>query len=135
MFIKKIIFILILQFSLYASEYALVVNQHTAIEKLSLKQIKDIFMMKKHFVNDIKVIPVNITASLKLRTIFEKEVLRVNRNKLNSYWVKKHFQGIRPPVVQSSLNSMKLFIKNVDGSMGYLPLSAIDSDLKVIYEF
>jgi ABC-type phosphate transport system substrate-binding protein len=133
----KSFFLFLLTFSsfAFASQYAVVVNSRSEIKQLSSKEIQDIFMMKRHFIESQKITPVNISASQAIRTEFEKNVLSVSREKLNNYWVKQHFHGVRPPIVQSSLNSVKLFIKNVDGSIGYLPLSHIDEDLKVIFEF
>ena len=134
---KKNIFylIFIVTVSLQASSYAVVVHQNSHISKLSKKQIKDIFLKKRHFIKEIQLIPVNIASRLRLRREFETKILKINRAKLNRYWVKKHFQGISPPLTQSSTRSMKLFIKNVKGAIGYLPLTQIDSELKVLYEF
>ncbi len=135
MLVKVFIFTLLLSVSSFASEYAVVINTHSSIQKLSMIQIKNIFLMKKHFINDKKVIPVNSAASLEIRASFEKNILHKNRKKLNKYWIKKHFQGIQPPVVQASVKAVKLFVKNVDGAIGYIPLKLLDSHLKVIYEF
>ena len=135
MAIKITITLLLLTVSLLSAEYAVVVDKKSGISKISLKQIKDIFIMKRHFIDSIKIVPVNMPSTSKLRTEFEKKVLKINREKLNRHWTKQHFQGISPPVIQSSNNSMKLFIKNVNGAIGYIPVSSIDSDLKVLYEF
>jgi len=120
---------------LYSGEYAVIINKNSSVSKLSLKQLKDIYLMKRHFIGSTKIVPINLSSALNIRNEFEKSILHLNREELNRYWVKKHFQGISPPVVQSSDKSMKLFIKNVNGAIGYLPMSQIDSDLKVIYEF
>ncbi len=121
--------------NVFAADYALVINAKTQIRTLSVRQVRDIFMMKRHFINNIKIIPVNILSSLKIRSVFEKNILKTNRDKLNNYWIKQHFQGIQPPTIQSSAKSMKLFIKNVDGALGYLPKYLVDDDLRVIREF
>ena len=120
---------------LQASQYAIVVNQKSTLEELTLKQIKDLFLMKRHFVNTHKLIPVNATSSLALRKAFNAKFLKMQEERLNEYWIKKHFQGITPPPTQSSERSIKLFVKNVEGAIGYLPLTQIDNDLKVLYEF
>lgn len=132
---KSIILILLFSMSLFCAEFAVVVNGNSAIPKLSKKQIKDIFIMKRNFIGEQKLVPVNLSATSEIRDEFEKKVLKIGREKLNNYWIKQHFQGIRPPVVQASSNSMKLFVKNVNGAIGYLPLSLIDSDLRIVFEF
>ena len=135
MLFKIIISLFLLNITILASDFAVVVNANSELSKLSKKQIKDIFLMKRHFVKGKKMIPVNISASSDLRLSFEKKILKTNRDKLNRYWVKKHFQGISPPTVQSSDKAMSLFVKNVKGAIGYLPRDIVDSGLKVLYEF
>jgi len=135
MVIKIILFLILIQQVLFGSEYALITKKDSPIGTLSLKEIKNIFIMKKHFFKTTKLVPVNMFSSSEIRKSFEKRVLHINRQRLNHYWVKQHFQGVRPPVVQSSVQAMKLFVKNVTGAIGYIPLSALDTDLKVIYEF
>jgi ABC-type phosphate transport system substrate-binding protein len=132
---KFLFLILSLGALLFSSEYVVVVNHNSKIMALSKKQLKDIFLMKRHFTNSVKVVPINLSASSKVRKVFERKVLKVNREKLNRYWIKQHFHGISPPIIQSSNMSMKLFVKNVDMAIGYLPSSFVDSDLRVIYEF
>ncbi len=135
MLLKILVLTIFLTIGGFASEYAVIMNAHSKIEKLSAKQIKSIFLMKKHFMDGVKLIPLNSAASLQIRDSFEKNILHKNRDKLNKYWIKKHFQGIQPPVVQASVKAIKLFVKNVDGAIGYIPIKLLDSDLKVLYEF
>jgi hypothetical protein len=92
-------------------------------------------MMKLHYIDDVKVIPINASASAAIRQEFEKNVLRTDRQRLNNYWIKQHFQGISPPVTQPSLQSVKMFIKNVSGTIGYIPMDMVDPDVRVLYEF
>jgi len=130
-----ILLAIFLQTTVFATEYAVVVYKDFQTKQFSKKQIKDIFMLKRQFINGIKILPVNLASSALPREVFEKKILKINRDRLNSYWVRKHFQGIRPPVVQKSSKAMKLFVKNVKGAIGYLPIEAVDVDLRVVYEF
>lgn len=92
-------------------------------------------MLKRHSVGDEKVIPVNVLGHDEVRSVFETRVLEMDRGRLNAYWIKQHFQGITPPLTQPSFESIKAFIENVEGSVGYLPSSMVDGKIKVIYEF
>lgn len=132
---KFLTLVLALAMSLLSANYAVVVDAKSAIKHLSQKQIKDIFVMKRNFVEGKKVVPANMPSTSQMRERFEKVVLKTDREKLNSYWIKQHFHGVRPPVVQSSESSMKLFVKNVNGAVGYLPISSVDSGLRVLFEF
>ncbi len=132
---KILAVLLIFSFTMFASDYAVITSSKNSIDRLSSKQLKDIFMMKLHYIDDVKVIPINASASASIRQIFEKNVLKIDRQRLNNYWIKQHFQGISPPVTQSSAQSVKMFIKNVNGTIGYIPAEMVDSDVRVLYEF
>jgi len=133
-YIFTVLIILLVQLS--AAKYGVVVTSHKSkVEIPTLRQLKDIFLMKRHYVGDTKVLPINMLLASDLRQKFEKNVLKINREKLNKYWIKQHFQGISPPITQASARSVKLFIKNVEGAIGYLPLSLVDDDMRILYEF
>lgn len=130
-----IVFLLILS-KLFANDtYVIVINKKSAIQSISKKSLQDIYLAKKYFIQDVKIIPINLPANSDLRKVFEKRIIGVQREQLNGYWVKQHFQGISPPATQASVNSMKSFIKNVHGAIGYMPNSMVDENLRVIYEF
>ena len=135
MSMKMMALLLLTSVYLIATEYVVITSHKNPISALSPKQLKDIFLMKRHFVDGKKIIPVNASSTQLLRKTFEKSILKTDREKLNRYWIKKHFQGISPPIVQSSENSIKAFVTNVDGAVGYIPRSRLDSSLKVLYEF
>lgn len=92
-------------------------------------------MLKRHFIGDQKVIPVNLVGQDNSRITFENQILKMDRESLNTYWVKQHYQGVSPPITQPSSESVKLFVQNVEGAIGYIPTSMVDSAVKVIYEF
>jgi len=127
---------IILLIQLSAAKYGVVVtSQKNKIEIPTLRQLKDVFLMKRHYVGNTKVLPINMLLTSTLRQKFEQNVLKISREKLNKYWIKQHFQGISPPITQASARSVKLFIENVEGAIGYLPLNLVDDDMRVLYEF
>jgi len=130
-----ITFIFTVSFYLYGAEYAVVVDKKNQITQLSSQHIRDVFLARKQFIGENKVIPINLDLNSPLRLIFEEKFLELNREKLNRYWVKKHFQGVSPPYTQSSIESLKVLIKKVNGAIGYIPQTHLDSDLRVLYEF
>ena len=132
---KVLVLIFIISVYLLGAEYSVVVNKNSKILKLSKKQIQDIYLKKRNFIDEVKVVPINMSSSSQARKKFDAQVLKYDSEKLNRHWVKLHFQGITPPVVQSSDKSMKLFIQNVESAIGYLPTQVVDSNLRVIYEF
>ncbi|MGD9718225.1 MAG: hypothetical protein AB7U24_03205 [Sulfurimonadaceae bacterium] len=132
---KSLVFLALLSSMLLAKGLCVVTAQSSSINEVSVHQLRDVFLQKRKFIDGKKVVAVNFMASNSYRIEFEKTVLKMQRDKLNSYWVRQHFQGISPPITQASPEAMKRFIQNVEGSIGYLPREMLDESLKVLYEF
>lgn len=132
---NKLLLITLLFGSLSATEYSIIISKKITITEISAQQIRDIYLMKRHTVGNQKIIPLNLLGQDASRIAFENEILKMDRNRLNAYWVKQHFQGISPPITQPSHESIKAFVQNVEGAIGYIPSSQVDSTLRVIYEF
>jgi len=121
--------------SAFAEGYAVVVSRATALESMDVNTVRDVFLKKRNFGGDVRMVPVNPLGGEDARFAFEARVLNMNREALNRYWIGNHVQGISPPTTQASLASIKRFIEKVDGAIGYLPSEMVDSGLKVLYEF
>lgn len=132
---NKLLLITLLFGALSATEYSIIISKKITITEISAQQIRDIYLMKRHTVGNQKIIPLNLLGQDASRIAFENEILKMDRNRLNAYWVKQHFQGISPPITQPSHESIKAFVQNVEGAIGYIPSSQVDSTLRVIYEF
>lgn len=118
-----------------AGEWAVVASGSFKQNSLSQKQIREIFLKKRAFVDNQEVFPVNLSASEKGRIGFEEKILGMDRNEISSYWVSQHYQGITPPVTQKSQAGVKAFVKSVKGAIGYIEKSHVEPDMKVLYEF
>jgi ABC-type phosphate transport system substrate-binding protein len=120
---------------LSGAEYAVVVSKKSPISSLTLSQLRDIFLQKRRSIGEYPVIPVNVLGREEGREQFELRILGMDRNRLNAYWVKQHFQGVTPPLTQSSFESVRAFVENVEGAIGYIPVSMVDGRVKALHEF
>ncbi len=120
---------------LMGSQYALIISKKSDVHALSTQQVKEIFMQKRHSIGNQRVIPLNLVGQHESRSLFESTVLGMDRDRLNNYWVKQHFEGVSPPLTQGSFESIKVFVQSVDGAMGYVPSSMVDNSVKAVYEF
>ena len=118
---------------LLATQYAVVASP--SLEDIPLAKIKALFLKKTFYVKDTKVVVLNLPPKNPIRSSFEKKVLHMSFNKLKSYWTKQHYLGHRPPIVLKSQESIKAFIKKVHGAIGYIELSQVDDDLKILYKW
>jgi hypothetical protein len=118
-----------------ASDYSVVVARTTPLSSLDMKTLKGIFLRKRTFGHDVRLFPVNVLGEDAARRSFEELVLEMDREELNQYWIKSHFQGLSPPPTQASFRSVKAFVEKVTGAIGYLPSNMVDDQLKVLHEF
>jgi len=131
-YILKLIFLItLLAHSSHAEEYAVIASKN--VEALSLGELRAIFLKKISYVNDVKVLPVNLGSRDEIRTSFEENVLHMKLSKLKSYWTKQHYLGHRPPITMKSQNTVKAFVTKVDGAVGYINIQNVDESVKVIY--
>lgn len=132
---KALIMAIGLSVTLVGGQYVLIVSKKSGLNALSIQQTKEIFLQKRHSVGNQRVIPLNLVGQDESRSLFESNVLGMNRDRLNNYWVKQHFEGVSPPLTQGSFESIKAFVQSVDGAIGYVPNSMVDNSVKVVYEF
>jgi len=118
---------------LVASEYAVVANKN--FKKISKADIKSIYLKKLSYMNDKKIVPINLSSRDKIRKSFEKKIFHMSFTRLKSYWTKQHYLGHRPPITMKSQKSVNLFIKKVDVSIGYMDVRNVDKNLKIIYRW
>lgn len=131
--IKNTLSLVILSSLSFADEYAVISN--SKMKDLSISQIKAIFLKKIAVVEDIEVVPVSLGARDPLREKFENRVLNMSFERLKSYWIKEHYLGKRPPVSMQSVESVKAFVKNVEGAIGYVNAQTVDDSVKVLYRW
>jgi ABC-type phosphate transport system substrate-binding protein len=132
---KPLVLIFIVISSLFGAQYSIIISKKVPLTLITVEQIRDIYLQKRHSVGDQKIIPLNLVGQEPSRIAFENAVIGMGRDRLNAYWVKQHFQGNTPPVTQPSHDSIKAFVQNVEGAIGYIPSSMVDNSVKVIYEF
>lgn len=119
---------------LYGGEkFALISNQNFPVSHLLQGQIKQIYLKRMRFIKDIPIVPINYVSRNPIRKAFEKSLLHISSKRLRRYWAKEHYLGIRPPIVQSSVESAIVFVKKVDGAIAYIPYSKLPDDVRVLY--
>jgi ABC-type phosphate transport system substrate-binding protein len=132
---KLIVLVFIFVSMLNAKDYAVIVSSDLPFNKVNSSDLKNIFLLKRKYIDDQKVIPINLLSNNKVRLHFEKNIIKMSRKKLNKFWVKQHFRGVSPPTTQASFKSVLEFVANVPGAIGYIPSSLVNQKVKVIYEF
>ncbi len=122
-------------FSLEATQFVVIANKESKIGKhLDANEIRRIYLKKRRYIDTLKLVPLNLSASDPLRESFQRTILSMSDRQLASYWAKQHYLGHRPPLTMMSVESVIAFVREVDGAIGYVPKESVDTSVKVIYE-
>lgn len=125
--------ILLISIALSAEQFVLIINKESPIKSLSKKELKRIYLKKRHFWGEMKLTALNLPPNSTLRQDFEHNVLGMSAKELESYWMRQHYRGQRPPYRLKSAQSVLIFVKKVKGAIGYIPRSLVDKSVRVIY--
>ncbi len=132
---KKVLLLLFFTFFLYGEEFVVVTKLNSPLQSLSKAKVKMIFLKKQKMSKDTVLIPINLSPSNKVRKSFEHTILGMSRNRLKSFWTKEHYLGHRPPLTMNSFQSLLSFVKKIDGAIGYVPLSEVNKEFKILYKW
>jgi ABC-type phosphate transport system substrate-binding protein len=130
---RALILCAIFYLQINADEYVVISNKNAQI--LSAEQIKAIYLKKLIIVNDINIVPINLDSGDQLRDKFNNEILNMSVSRLQTHWTKQHYLGHRPPLSLKSQESVKAFVKKVDGAIGYVNKKNIDDEVRVLYQW
>lgn len=105
------------------SECLIVVAKSSPIDRLSLAQLRGIFLKKIDRVARVHVVPVQFKPDNPTRKIFEARVFGSHFD-VENYWLEQRIQaGERPPVAVADCAFMLLFVERNPGYIGYVPAS------------
>jgi hypothetical protein len=115
-----------------ASEIVLVSHKAPG-EAISERTAARMFLKERLFWKDgSRIVPVNLPPDHSARQLFSDAVLRRERRELLAYWNEQHFKGVNPPLVLESEDSVKAFVRHVEGAVGYIRRGELDPDLTVL---
>ena len=119
---------------LFAESLFIVANSTFPIEKLSVKQIKKIFLKKVDYINAVAIYPVNLASNHQVRTLFRDTFLKMSKRDIKQFWIKAHYKGKRAPLTQNSQESVIKFVQKVDGSIAYIYAKKEPNGMKILYK-
>lgn len=116
-----------------ADDILVVMGQDYAVEKLSLKQLENIYRRKTQLnAEGVKWNPINLSASNPLRNLFAQKIYQESPEAMEAYWNTQYFQGIMPPYVVNSVEAMLRMLETTPGAIGYLLPCNIDKRVRIV---
>ncbi len=132
--VRYFISLVLMTGGLFSLELVVVGDKNFPEDNLTKETIKAIFLDKKRFIGESKVLVMNHKHEKPLRICFEKNILEKSKKSLERYWRKAYYQGKHPPKIISSNEMLFLYLQSVQPSIGYVEFNAtLDKELKVLY--
>lgn len=113
-----------------------VVKADNPVESMTRSEVIDLFMGKYvAFPNGEKAIAADLDGEQATKEVFYRQLVGRSLASVNSYWSRIRFAGRQRASIQhSSEQDVIDFIENNDLAIGYVPLSMVSNNLKVVYE-
>ena len=123
--------------SLVFAETSVIVSSSSSIATLDKDEISDIFLGKSPtFPNGEEAVPIEYNEGNNFREVFHNGVTGKNQAQLKAYWSKLLFSGKgTPPKSVAEADDMKKLIAANPNMIGYIDSSAVDSSVKVVFQF
>lgn len=110
-------------------------NPH--ISELSTRDLAAIYLGEKTFVGGVRVHPVDYHRTVDFRGEFLHQVVKMGAGAFESHWIRSVFRmGGMPPERAVSIDAALNRVRAKDGTMAYIPASAIapgETELAVIW--
>lgn len=135
MFKKSIFMFLFFVYStfLQAEEWCVIIAKSCIAKNETLEtqniSLKNIYLKKQRFIGNCSISPLNLNSQYSIRTYFTKEILNISAKSWKRYYNEMHFKGVTPPHVVSSVESMLKYLENIQGAIGYVPHSAMNTEV------
>ena len=117
----------------YAQPFWVIANSRFPKEHINKKELRNIYLDKKHQIDGKKILPLNYGYNNILRKHFEHSILKKTTQQLETYWIKAHYQGHRPPKVLKSTQSMLSYLRVIPNAIGYIDANtSLPSDINIL---
>lgn len=118
--IRLVLFSVLFILSVESKELVIIGDKSFQDKNITLQEIKDIFLAKKHFLDGKKILVMNYEHDSQLRKCFEKMVLKKSSRSIERYWQKAYYRGKRPPKIIKSTTMLLSYMQEVQPSIGYV---------------
>ena len=114
---------------------AIVVHPQVAVDDLSFAQLKSIFLAEQQHWQDRSRITLLVRAAIAPeRDLVLTEIYGMSEDRYRQYWIAKMFRSevASGPKIVFSTDMLRDLVTVIPGSIGFVPVSGVGPDLKVI---
>ncbi len=114
---------------------AIVVHPQVDVDDLSLDELKNIFLAERQHWKDRSRITLLVRAAIAPeRDLVLSEIYGMSEYRYRQYWLAKRFRAevVSEPRIVGSTDLLRNLVTVIPGSIGFVPMSEVGPDLKVI---
>lgn len=108
-----------------------IVHDDTGIDRLSKKQVADLFLGRSTGKSGIKVKPVDLKDKA-IKSRFYKAVAGMSRHRVRAYWARRVFTGKGRPPASISLEEVPAYMAANRGVITYIPENHVPENTKTV---
>jgi ABC-type phosphate transport system substrate-binding protein len=130
--LKIVVINLIFSIFVFANSIVVVSNKTSDINRISLEELKNIYLKNIKSVNGFRIVPID---NKNFKNSFDTKILNKTPLQLNSYWAKMIFSGkSQPPVLLVDDKMVISKIESNKNSIGYIKKDNLNSNLKILID-
>lgn len=112
---------------------ALVVGKDSPVSDISLPDLKRLYLGERINSAGVRLIPLNLSTTLRERAGFDKTVLNMTPDAIARYWVDRKIRGDSgPPKSLDSTDLVQRVVPRLEGAIGYVPAAEVRPEVKVV---
>ena len=114
---------------------AIVVHPNVAIDELTLDELRSIFLAERQHWQDRSRITLLVRAAIAPeRDLVLTEIYGMSEDRYRQYWIGKMFRSevSSGPKIVFSTDMLRDLVTVIPGSIGFVPVSEVGPDLKVV---
>ena len=117
-----------------AIELAVITHRNVPITSLDASELASIFRLSKQRWNDgQRIVAFNYAPNTELRAQFDRDVLQMEPARTSRYWLDRMIRGeSEVPRKVPTPDLMAKVIAKLPGSIGYVPITLISNDVRVV---
>lgn len=135
-FIWGLLIIIISAISVTAEEVTVIVNLNNPVNKLSSREISDIFLARRRvFPSGDAVTVLEHVRNSPLRESFFHLLNRMTLKQVNAYWARLQFSGeVQPPESLPDSASIIDVVRKNPAAIGYVDAMSVDKSVKIVLQ-
>ena len=95
--------------------------------------VRRIFLRQRRFWPDgAAIVPVNQEDGV-LRELFDRVVLQSEPARLGTYWDRRYFEGVFPPITLASDEAVRRYVAAKPNAIGYVDARAVDESVHAAF--